>query len=112
MIVGTLKSRQEISQLLNQFRGKVLVEEETHGLTVAVSTISNICREGIHGCEVLFLQTGMLVENLRFGHAVSQPAENIIHCDPHTADTWLTVPLVRLDGNPRVDSCHGITRLS
>jgi len=49
----------------------------------------------------------MLLKNLFFRHAMSQPAENIVHSDPHPANARLAVSLVRFYGDPRVLGRHG-----
>ena len=48
----------------------------------------------------------MLVENFFLGHPMSQPAENIIHGNPHPANAWLTVPLIGFNGNAWVQRSH------
>jgi hypothetical protein len=47
-----------------------------------------------------------------FGHTVGQPAENVIHRDPHPTNARFTVPLVRLYRYPRVKRRHCVTALS
>jgi hypothetical protein len=37
---------------------------------------------------------------------MGQPAENVIHRDPHPANAGFPIPLVRFDSNARVDSRH------
>ena len=107
MVIDTFESRQLVLQGSNQLGREILIEKDTHFLSRTVGPISHVGRECIHGCEVLFLKAGMLIQNLFLGHAVRQPAENIIHRDPHPANARLSVALIRFNGNSRVCSRHG-----
>jgi len=102
MVVDALESRQRVVQCSNQLGREILVEKNTHWLAATKGPISHVGSESIHGCEVLFLKTGVLIENLFLGHAVRQPAENIIYRDSHPANAGLSVALIRFDGNSRV----------
>jgi hypothetical protein len=64
----------------------VLVEKDTHRLLMTVCAVSYIGRKRVHSREVLFLETGMLLQDLLLCHPVSQPAEDITHRDPHPAN--------------------------
>jgi len=66
----------------------------------------------MHCCEVLLLKAGMLIQNLLLGHAVRQPAENVIHRDPHTANAGLSVALIRFDRNSRVSGGYSNSIIS
>ncbi len=81
-------------------------------LPMAVGGVSDIRRENVHGCEVFFLETRMLLENFPLGHTVRQPPKNVVHCDPHSADAGFPVPLVSFDRDARVNGRHRINSLS
>ena len=54
----------------------------------------------------------MLFEDLVFGYAACKPAENVIDCDPHSADAWFTIPLTGFDRDTGMRSRHVSIRLS
>src|SRR5437764_8753462 len=72
----------------------------------AVRGIGDVCREDVYGCEVLFLEPRVLLEDLLLGHSVGQPAQNVVYRDPHSANTGLAVALVCLNGDPGMHRCH------
>src|SRR5882762_983683 len=112
MVVNTFESLQNVGEPSNQFRREVLIKKDPHCLPMAVGRVSHVCREGVYGCEVFFLEARMLIENILFGHAVGQPAKNIIHCDPHPANTGFPVALISFDRDARVNWRHRINSLS
>lgn len=106
VIIHGLKSGNNVCQPSNELRGEVLVQQDAHGLAVAVSRVRHLRRKRVNGCEVLLFETRMLTENLIFGHSVGEPSENIIDRDAHAADARLAVPLVGFDRNARVGGRH------
>jgi hypothetical protein len=69
MGINALKPRQKVRELTNQPRREVLVEKNPQTLSATVRAIGYICGEGIHGGEVLSLQTRMLSQDLVLRHA-------------------------------------------
>ncbi len=89
MIVNAFQARKQVSQLANQLRGQILIEENSHTSAMAVNTIRHLGCEAINGGKIIFLQTGMFPKNLFFGHAMREPAKHIVHSDTHAANTRL-----------------------
>jgi hypothetical protein len=81
-------------------------------LPMAEVGVSHVRGEGVHGYEVFFFETRMLVENILLGHAVGSPPKDVIHGDPHSANAGLAVPLVGFDRDARVNRRHRINSLS
>jgi hypothetical protein len=90
----------------NQLRREILVQQDAHGLAVAIGQVGHLCRKRIDSREVLFLETGMFVEDLLLSHPMREPAKDVIHRNPHAADTRLAVPFVGFDRDARVRKRH------
>jgi hypothetical protein len=106
VIAYGLKSGNNVGQLPNQLWGEILVQQDAHGLAVAVGHIGHLCRKRVDRREVLFLEAGMFVENLFLSHTVREPAENVIYRDPHAANARLAVPFAGLDRDARMRGRH------
>ena len=63
--------------------------------------------QGVHGSEVVFFETRMLIQYLAFGHAVGQPSKHIVDRDAHPANAGSAVALIYFDGDSRMRSGHG-----
>jgi hypothetical protein len=58
---------------------------------VAVSHVGDLCRKRVDRREVLFLEAGILVEDLLLSHLVREPAKDVDDGDPHAMDARLSV---------------------
>jgi len=106
VIVYGFQSRENVRKLANQLWRKVLIEQYPHCSTTAVGGIRHVCGESIHGGEVFFLEAWMFLQNLPFRHTVGQPAENVIHSNPHPANAGSAVAFVSLERDARVRGRH------
>ncbi len=61
-----------------------------------------ICRESKSGPYVFSFELGKIVQNFVFGHARSEPLENVVYGDPHAANARPAAPFSRLDRDTRV----------
>jgi len=109
VIIDGLKSRNNVGQPPNQFRGQILVQQDGHSLALAVGHIGHLCRKRVDSREVIFLKAGMFVEDFLLSHPVREPAKDIIDRDPHATNARLAVPFVGLDRDARCPDV--ITRL-
>jgi hypothetical protein len=55
VFVHALESGKDVGQLPNQLRGEILVQQDAHGLAVAVGHVGHLRRKCVHSREVLFL---------------------------------------------------------
>jgi hypothetical protein len=102
VIIHALKCGNDIGQLPNQLRGQILVQQDAHGLAVAVGDIGHLCCKRADRGGVFFLEAGMFVKDFLLRHPVGEPAQNVVDRDPHAADAWVPVPFVGLDRDARV----------
>jgi len=69
---------------------------------MAVCSVGNVDSKGIHGGEVLLLQTRI---SSRISSSVmpwARPTQDIVDRDAHSENTRLAVLLIWFDGDPRV----------
>src|SRR5947199_407702 len=68
--------------------------------SLEIGLAAGFCGKLVDGRKVCFLQIGVFVENLLFGHTRAKPPENVPHGDAQATNARLSRALARLDRDP------------